>query len=946
MNSRPNMLYVVISHRWKKGFVLEEPFAGENHDKFFEKQLKTHCSIMFKSSDGGVTWSVYKKKGVGAINKIMAAHKQLLADRYSSKKSNSSRRGSRSSSTGRNGRRNTSTGSPRSPRRRRSNSASASPNVRSRSKSAIARSQSPKSKYRGRRASGTGSSSPKTESRRSLDTSPTGSPRIKRRGSIRSRRNSFGGASSPNRKIMGTLLHLRSSVPEVSIWLRSIPEYAQYADAFEDNEIDGQALHNITNKLARKMGIKNMEHWIDISTIARSLKEPKSLSATQHIYVINGFYMAMRDKFTKPNVSIHYYEVEWDIEKLSWEDFLWKIIGSNDPSAAIDGSIHRVIHEKFKEFGLNSAPTVDDNVIHASVSPFAALCERVNWLSRKFQDDEYGKALLNSGINLDTLEEWKFNPKIFLDGKRASLYGTLEHTNADQCIAHAQQITGVTLSPCEVSKNQCFLFIQPQVATQQIKDFVTRCLVESNIKIVHQGSLDAAVIEEKKIIDNHYHAISKKACLYQPKDLRPLHRKKEVFFQLFGVSWESALENNLIFNAMDACKRFEIDNHQMSTIWNVAEERKQVITFSSDFKCAKVIVEIEEINLTRNSSVKDVNNWLMSDSKLQAYASAFADASIDGNALAYMNRGTSKELGVKKIGHWMKIKEMINRIHMNDNKKSPRQNNQKRRRKRSSVSANDKNPFSEIICPTCDEKCSVTDRFCNSCGKILSRTSESNGSRWSVGDEVEAKFAGDWRICQIVHIHYNDEIGICDYGVKFPDFESIIGKDKDEIRTVVYPKAEVCPLTVGTTVVIKGLETAAHYNGQRAVIYQAYHCASDRYGIQLLETGKQLSICPDNISIYIAPTTSRKRRGSEKHDRDLMLNINKLSIGTGVLIKGLQSASQYNGEYATIFKSYDSTTGRYGVLLACSEKKNISPSPQSNYPYQERKKGTRKKNSE
>ena len=30
------------------------------------------------------------------------------------------------------------------------------------------------------------------------------------------------------------------------------------------------------------------------------------------VFVINGFYMAMREKYTKPSASIYYYLVEWD----------------------------------------------------------------------------------------------------------------------------------------------------------------------------------------------------------------------------------------------------------------------------------------------------------------------------------------------------------------------------------------------------------------------------------------------------------------------------------------------------------------------------------------------------------------------------------------------------------------------------------------------------------
>ena len=56
------------------------------------------------------------------------------------------------------------------------------------------------------------------------------------------------------------------------------------------------------------------------------------------IFVINGFYMAMREKYTKPSASIYYYLVEWDPAKLSWGDFREKVLGGTDPAMAADGS--------------------------------------------------------------------------------------------------------------------------------------------------------------------------------------------------------------------------------------------------------------------------------------------------------------------------------------------------------------------------------------------------------------------------------------------------------------------------------------------------------------------------------------------------------------------------------------------------------------------------------
>ena len=41
----------------------------------------------------------------------------------------------------------------------------------------------------------------------------------------------------------------------------------------------------------------------------------------QDTYVINGFYMSMREKYVAKGASIYYFTVEWDEKDLSWEDF-------------------------------------------------------------------------------------------------------------------------------------------------------------------------------------------------------------------------------------------------------------------------------------------------------------------------------------------------------------------------------------------------------------------------------------------------------------------------------------------------------------------------------------------------------------------------------------------------------------------------------------------------
>ena len=92
--------------------------------------------------------------------------------------------------------------------------------------------------------------------------------------------------------------------------------------------------------------------------------------------MIRSFYMAMREKYTKPGEKIHYYLVEWDPASLSWEDFRGKVLGATDPATAADGSLRKAIFTGWKGLGLKSEPNVGDNGAprpRARVAPQAVL---------------------------------------------------------------------------------------------------------------------------------------------------------------------------------------------------------------------------------------------------------------------------------------------------------------------------------------------------------------------------------------------------------------------------------------------------------------------------------------------------------------------------------------------------------------------------------------------
>ena len=109
------------------------------------------------------------------------------------------------------------------------------------------------------------------------------------------------------------------------------------------------------------------------------------------IYVFNAFFMSMRSKFVTPGTSIHYYVVEFEPEELSWSDFRGKVLGPTDPHTAPKGSLRELLTTNWKGLGLAYEPTVGDNCVHASASPFEGLAERMNWL--KVQPENVSDAL-------------------------------------------------------------------------------------------------------------------------------------------------------------------------------------------------------------------------------------------------------------------------------------------------------------------------------------------------------------------------------------------------------------------------------------------------------------------------------------------------------------------------------------------------------------------------
>jgi len=156
----------------------------------------------------------------------------------------------------------------------------------------------------------------------------------------------------------------------------------------------------------------------------------------KELLVFNAFFMSMRGEFTKPGRSIHWYTVEWDAAKLSWEDFRGKVLGPTNPKDAPKDSLRGEIMNDWKKLGLKSEPNVGDNGVHASASPFEGLAERMNWLGKQCKQDSYCKSLVAAGIKEENITAWSVDPQVKIDasGKKGSLFDQLEDMDAQACL--------------------------------------------------------------------------------------------------------------------------------------------------------------------------------------------------------------------------------------------------------------------------------------------------------------------------------------------------------------------------------------------------------------------------------------------------------------------------------------------------------------------------------
>merc|ERR1712187_634072 len=219
-------------------------------------------------------------------------------------------------------------------------------------------------------------------------------------------------------------------------WQQALPKAYNAMDACEKLGISSGDLNKLWGDCKKNNKLCKLGGGFYCGLVEAPGKEP--------IYVFNAFFMSMREGFTAPGKSIHYYTVEWDEATLSWEDFRGKVLGETDPAKSPQGSLRKKVYDEWKELGLPGQSNTGDNGVHASASPFEGLCERMNWLEVQCKNDAYCRALTKAGITEATIKAWSVDPQVkYENGKKGSIWDAIEDLNATPCLEKVKRLQDI-----------------------------------------------------------------------------------------------------------------------------------------------------------------------------------------------------------------------------------------------------------------------------------------------------------------------------------------------------------------------------------------------------------------------------------------------------------------------------------------------------------------------
>lgn len=122
--------------------------------------------------------------------------------------------------------------------------------------------------------------------------------------------------------------------------------------------------------------------------------------------------------------------------------------------------------------------------------------------------------------------------------------------------------------------NVALIFIKPHADTPAVVQLVKDRFVEVGIELIHEGQVPGSEIEKDAIIDKHYSVIAFSALTTDPIHHRLTSKNKLEFHQLFGETWDDALDKKSIVTCANAAICLNLTDLMVSDMWDQSVQMK------------------------------------------------------------------------------------------------------------------------------------------------------------------------------------------------------------------------------------------------------------------------------------------------------------------------------------------------------------------------------------
>lgn len=156
------------------------------------------------------------------------------------------------------------------------------------------------------------------------------------------------------------------------------------------------------------------------------------------LFCINGFYPDIKNKYivTSKGLGVWCCNITWNDKLMSWKTLNDDIIGISNSQFAKESSIRNIIYHEWKNLGLQSCPSIEDNSIHVSQSAFEACVERSICFGLPLSNDPLGSKLAEISITPLIVNEWMNNSLV----KDIPIFDHLKGLGCQECLLKIKEL--------------------------------------------------------------------------------------------------------------------------------------------------------------------------------------------------------------------------------------------------------------------------------------------------------------------------------------------------------------------------------------------------------------------------------------------------------------------------------------------------------------------------